>query len=457
MWLLAPSVALGQAVADVPMGARAVTVFACPRDCDAPYRAISAWAAAQRLPLLDFDAVALHSRDDRLQRWDTAMGPVRAGTASRGEVEAAWRATEDLPYTVSEDDLVRLVLALAEVALTADTPRYIDHDWVKVAASVSRHRTYNLPSINTTLLGLYLDRAAEPIHEATVDVSADAPGAVLYVDGRPAGALPLSVPLEIGTHRLSVERPGRRTAWVAWIEVSDSTAVVAEVAGDDSNAALERVVLAAITGTTPPDAEVATLTHWARSESLEWVRFVQVGHEGDDELLRVEPGDPAWRTADVYLDVARGRLVAEGPGPNAMLAAADPERFRVGAALGYLHLSPRDHLAVDLAAAYRLGPWWAVEARLGLAHSAQPYYLYEDWIDPQVYPLSLGLRAGDARGGPFAAAEALAVIPYALGAQARVGWEFAPSLSWRVGVEARGGITDRGWLAGGGVSLAARR
>lgn len=457
MWLFAQSVALAQAVADVPMGARAVTVFACQRDCEAPYRAISAWAAAQRLPLLDFDALALQVRDERLADWNQAVAPVRAGKASRGEVEAAWRALEDLPYTVGEDDLFRLLLALADVNLVADTPRYIDRDWVAVAASVSRHKTYNLPSISDTLTRLYLDRAAQPIHEATVDVSADAPGAVLFVDGRPAGALPLSLPMELGTHRLSVERPGRATAWTAWLEVAGNTAVRAEVAGNDSNAALERVVLAAITGTPAPHPEEAMLTEWARAESLEWVRFVQVGHEGDDELLRVEPGSPAWRTADVYLDVARGRLVAEGPGPNAMLAAADPERFRVGAALGYLHLSPRDHLTVDLAAAYRLGPRWAAEARLGLAHSAQPYYLYADWIDPQVYPLTLGLRHGNARGGPYAAADALLVIPYALGAQARLGWEFAPSLAWRVAAEARGGLTDRGWLLGGGVTLAARR
>ncbi len=455
MWLA--SLAFAQPVADVPAGARAVTVFVCDRECEPAWRAYSLWASANRLPLLDFDAVAVHLRDDRLERWNEAIVGLRDGRASNAEIEAAWRALAELPYTVPEDDLFRVVLGLASVVATDPDPRYADRDWPKVAAAVSRHRSYNLPEVPTDTLSRYLDVSARPPIAGHLNVAADAPGARVFVDGRPAGEAPVSLDVELGHHRITVERPGRRTAWAAWIDVTPDTRVVAEVAGDDSNAALERLLVAAMSGVAAPDAEVASLTDWARTESLEWVRFVQVGHEGGDELLRVDPADPAWRTRDLYLDVARGRLSDEGPGPNAMLAAADPERFRVGAGLGYLHLAPRDHVTVTLAATYRLGRVASAEARVGLAHSAQPYYLYDDWIDPQVYPFSIGLRAGEARGGPYAGADVLAVIPYALGVQGRVGWEFAPSLDWRVGLEGRGGLTDKGWLAGAEVTLVSRR
>jgi hypothetical protein len=457
MLLALTAAALAQAVGDVPMGARAITVFVCVTDCEVPFRALSTWAAATRLPVVDFDSLALHLRDDRLLRWDVAINGVRGREPSAGEVEAAWRALQELPYTVSNDDLFLLTLLLGAVTAQSEHPAYADHDWLAVAAGLSGHRSYNLPTMPEPVLRHYLDAAAAPVTPALLRVVADDAAATWYVDGRFHGALPGVAQVEEGLHRVTVERPGRRTAWAGWVEVLGETHISASVAGDDGNAALERVLLAAIDGVPAPAEELAELTRWARDESLEWVRFVSVGHEGSDELLRVDPAAPAWRTRDVYLDVARGRLAAEGPGPNAMLAAADPERFRLGAAVGFLHLDPRDHVTVDLVAGYRFGPQVALEARLGLAHSAQPYYLYDDWIDPQVYPLSLGLRLGRSVGGPYAGVDALAVIPYALGGQARAGWEFAPSLNWRIGVEARLGATDKGWLAGGGVTVASRR
>lgn len=453
--ILAVAVALAQSVSAVPAGARAVTVYVCDRDCDPGWRALSAWSNTLRLPAMDFEQVAISARDTRLDAYDAAMVPIRAGTATTEQVALAVSASEGCPYTLPSDDLVAIAFAGAAAAPHA----MVRSVWLSHAVTLSDRRAYNLPKLPDDVLTEYLDLVAAPKPAVgRVRVVANVPVASLFVDGRPVAALPAEIELPFGTHRLTVERPGRRTAWVANVAVGGDLELQADLVGDDSNAALERIVLAAFEDVSPPAAEIATLTQWARDEGLEWVRFVSLADRGNDEIIPdPDPAKSGWRLRDVYLDVARGRLVPNGPGTNAMIAAADVERFRVGAMVGYVHLAPRDHVTVDFAASYRFSRLVSADVRLGLAHSAQPYYLYEDWIDSSVYPVSVGARISKAEGGAFVGAAALAVIPYALGGELRAGWEFAPSFGMRVTVEARAGVTDQGWLAGAGVGVASRR
>lgn len=453
--LLAIALAYAQSVSTVPAGARAVTVYVCERDCEPGWRALAAWSNTLRLPTMDFDQVAIAARDTRLDAYDAAMLPVRAGTVTEAQVAIAVAAAEACPYTLPNDDLVAIAFAGAAAA-PETAQRSI---WLERAATWSERRSYNLPKLPDAVLAEYLDLVAAPAKPtARVRVETDVPVASLFVDGRPVASLPAEIELSLGEHRLTVERPGRRTAWVGNLVLIGDLALRPELAGDDSNAALERIVLAALDDVPAPAAEVSTLTRWARDEGLEWVRFVSLAHRGNDEIIAdPDPTRLSWRVRDVYLDVARGRLAASGPGTNAMIAAADVERFRIGAVAGYLQLAPRDHVTIDLAASYRLTPLLSADVRLGLAHSAQPYYLYEDWIDSSVYPVSVGARVSKAEGGPFVGAAALAVIPYAVGGELRAGWEFAPSFGMRVTVEARGGWTDHGGLAGVGVGVASRR
>jgi hypothetical protein len=93
----------------------------------------------------------------------------------------------------------------------------------------------------------------------------------------------------------------------------------------------------------------------------------------------------------------------------------------------------------------------AAELRLGIAHAAQRYYLDEDWLDTNVYPVSLAARLGNPRGGPYVSAGALVIVPYAVGGQVWAGWDLAPSYSWRIAPEIRAGFTDKGWLVGGEI------
>ena len=451
--ILTAALALAQTLADVPAGARAVTVYACAKDCEPGWRALGAWSNTLRLPTMDFEQVAVSARDDRLTTFENAMAKVRGKSPTPEQVSVAVSALRACPYTIANEDLFLLAMAQASTGIYA-----VDREALVRAANTSERRTYNLPPLPENLLAAYLDIAAAPIERIPVTITADATPAAIFIDGRPAGVAPETIGLPPGPHRITIERPGRKTAWVAEIDLRQEVTVAAQIAGDDSNAALERTVLAAIENVQAPAADVAPLATWARDEGLEWVRFVSLGSQGSDEVIPdPDPAKPGWRVRDAYLDVARGRLVPEGPGTNAMIAAADVERFRVGAMAGYLHLAPRDHITLDLATSYRFSRFLSADLRLGVAHSAQPYYLYEDWIDAQVYPLSLGIRVGEPRGGPYAGIAAVAAIPFALGGEARAGWEFAPSFGWRVSVEARGGATDKGFIAGVAVGVASRR
>ena len=226
-------------------------------------------------------------------------------------------------------------------------------------------------------------------------------------------------------------------------------------------------VVAARRGNTAPDAVTDELADWGRANGLAWVRFVELRPAGaadatvpEERIPDIDASKPGWEVHTVYLDVARRRLVEHGPGPAAMVVAGDPDRFRLGVSLGYLRVQElhdtdsipaHDHVTAEIAAQLRILPILAIDARLGLAHSAQPYYLDEDWLDTNVYPVSVGARIGRATGGPYAVVDALVVVPYALGGQVLAGWDLAPSTSWRLAPELRVGMTDKGWLAGGGL------
>ncbi len=472
--LLLVAAALAQPVSRVPPGASAVTVMLCPRadGCDAAWRALVAHAAPLSLPVLDFDAVAESGPGgrDRLLAWEAAMAPVRSGEADAAAISDALVRLRELPFTVTNEDLFRLWLAEgANRFPSVEADRAL-----MAAASVSNGRVTDLGPLREDVLARYLDLAAQAKPGSTLAISTDAPGRV-FVDGVPVGEAPVEVRVPPGWHRISVERSGRLTAWVGVVDVPAGRTldVRASVAPDDGSAALEAAVLGAGRGANAPQAAVEALRGWARDNGLDWVRFVElrgaasspdalgpVATLPEERIPDPDPSKPGWEVRAVYLDVAAGRLGPRGPGPAAMVVGGDPDRFRLGVSLGYLRLEElddtdfvpaHDHVTVELAAQIRVLPTLAIDTRLGLAHSAQPYYLDEDWLDENVYPVSVGARWGRARGGPYVSGGPLVVIPYALGGQVVAGWDLAPATSWRVAPEVRGGFTDKGWLVGGEV------
>lgn len=472
---LLSSFAAAQAVRAVPPGARAVTVMVCDEadGCRDGFEAMSDHCAALGLPLLDFDAVSAAGPGggDARAALDEALlavgiGPGSSATGRPGTRiawEAARSAMRTTPLTLPPDEPFRIWLGLGAARLAGGDVSGADEAFA-AAASASNGRVYDLPPLPAEALSRYLDAAAAPASTGTLIVEADHDGGQVFVDGRQSLTSPIELPA--GWHRVTVERTGRRTAWVGEVvAVAGRTLTVrASIDADDAPAALEVAVAGAIRGTAPPADVPERLAAWARTQGLAEVRFVRLTHAHDDRSPpeeRITGHGWDWDVDATWLDVSRARLSPDGPGPATLRAAGSPQRFSMGLTLGYTRLQqslvtgpdPHDQLTAELVGIVTLRPSLALDARLGLWHSAQPYYLYADWLDHDVVPVSAGARWSFGDTGVYVGAHALAVVPFALGGDLFAGWLWRPSPRWRVGLEARGGVTDHGPLGGGGVTV----
>lgn len=469
--LAIPALALAQPVSSVPADAEAVTVFVCDRTdgCPTAGRAVAGWTAALGMPLVDFDTVAFTgpAGQDARERYLARIEELRA-RPSLEAAEAAREALRSYPFTVPPEDLLLIHIQLAAGLMAGKRPAEAQEAFT-VAATISNGRVHDLPALPEAILQRYfeaLQAVSQPgAKRATLRISASSAGALVYVDGRSAGPAPATMEVLPGWHRVTVERTGRRTAWVGEVTAGPGWVldVPADVEVDDGTAALEAAVKGAIRGEPPSSGITAALTRWARDNELRWVRFVELENapvgstpERRPDDLVLDPDGTRWALYDAWLDVAGGRFTQHSPGNGVLRSGARLSRFRLGAGMGYAHLAPRHHVTFDVDALIGLrGPWW-VDVRVGAARSNDDYFLYEGWRDPHVYPVSAGLRWGRSTGGPFAGVSGIAFVPYALGGVARVGWELAPSTWWRIDVEATGGMTDKGWVAGGDVRAARR-
>lgn len=469
MFPLVFSVASAQSLSAVPPGATAVTVMTCDRadGCVGAYAAFREHCAELGIPLLDFDDVApagLGGGDARAK-----FDALRAAAVKKPDLahyEGVRTALRSTPLTLPADDVFTLWLRLADLRLAAGDRSGADNAFA-AAASSSGARVYDLPDLSPAALDRYLQLAHASEPPGTLDVSADVDGVSIFVDGRLAGPAPLHVEVPAGWHRVTGERPGRRTAWVAEVGVGsrETTHLGAELAADDAGPAMETAVLAAIRGDAPPPDVAERLATWAKAQGLVTVRFVEVTKPGQgsgtpEEVI--EGRDHAWDVHATWLDVPRRRFDAHGAGPAALRSAANPDRFAVGLGFGYERLQgtqttgpdPHDHITTELTIVAELVPQLALDARVGLWGSAQAYYLYTDWLSHEVVPIQAGLRVTFPGSGAYLGAHGMAVVPMAFGGDAFVGWAWHPSPRWRVGLEGNGGYLDRGPIFGGGLFAA---
>ncbi len=467
--LLLHSFALALPVLEVPPGASTVTVQLCDRSDGCPLEtlALDAYTRSMGLALMDFDTLALagpggHTASEAYRQALEQLTR-KPGLAS---AQAARAALSELPFTVPPDDLFRLQLELGRLAylegLEAESERAL-----AAAASCSGGRVHDLPPLPESVLERYFDAtdavARGSWSSGTLRVLASGGGQV-FVDGRRVGDAPTSVELVPGWHRVTVESTGARTAWAGEIELPADRELLleADTSPFQGTGDLEATVLGATRGTLPDAATTEPLLRWARARQLRWVRFValfpaQGFPEGVVEVIPdPDPAHQGWAVRDVWLDVSAGRFMARDAGPSALVGAARPMRFRVGLGLGYARLDPRPGLHLELDTLLRVRRLLALELRVGLLRTPEPIYLYPGWSEHTLLPVAAGLRLGPDRAGPYACLHGLAVVPYALGGVARLGWELAPTSYWRVGLEAGAGLTDQGWLALGGLRLARR-
>jgi hypothetical protein len=465
--LLLNGQALALPVLEVPPGTRTATVLLCDRGDGCPEEAwaLGAHSRAHGAALLDFDALALQGPGghDASARWAEALAGRRASLEA---ALAARDALRELPFTVPPEDLFQLWLALAgaqeQAGLGPDADRSL-----AAAASCSGGRVHDLPALPEPLLARYFD-AAEQVALAAqrpgfVQVGASGGGQV-FVDGRLMGPVPAELTLVPGWHRITVEATGARAAWAGELELRSERRVrlEADTSPTQGTGALEVALLGATRGQLPDASSLEPLLRWARARELRWVRFAALYPAagfppGVVELIPdPDPDHPGWAVRDVWLDVGAGRLVARDRVPASAATATRPMRFRVGLQAGYAQLDRRPGLLLELETLLRFRRLLSLELRVGLLRSAEPIYLYPGWSEHSLLPVALGLRLGPDRAGPYASLQAVAVVPYALGGLARAGWELAPTHYWRVGLEAGGGLGDRGWLVLGGLRLARR-
>lgn len=455
--------ARAQPVTAVPAGATAVTVMVCdqPDGCSAAWQALADHCTALGLPVLDFDDVALAGPAGGDARG--ALDQALAAAAAHPDLDA-WQAARDAlratPLTLPPAEPFSLWLALGAARFDQGDAAGAEAAF-QAAASGSGARVYDLPELSAGALGAYLEIASRPQGRATLQVQADHPGATVFVDGRLVGPAPAEVEVSQGWHRVTVERAGRRAAWVGEVQApaGAALAVTAELTEDDAPAALEAAVIGAIAGTAPPPEVGRGLGAWARGQGLTTVRFVQLvepGAFGRVPEERVQSQAGLWDLRAAWLDAGSGRFRPRGDGPTALRRAADPERFSLGVQAGYSRLQqklatgpdPHDHVDLQLVGLLRLSPSFSLDARAGLWRAAQPWYLYRDWLSHELFPVSLGPRWSDPRLGLYGGVQALAVVPVAVGGQLFAGWTWRPTVRWRVGLEARGGYTDVGPTGG---------
>lgn len=461
-------------VGAVPPGVRSVTVLVCERTegCPAEARALGSHLDALGLPFLTLDTVvnAGPAGGDARAAYDAAMAAV-ARAPTLANLEAAHAAQRALPLTLPEDAVFTLAVRLGAARLAAGNAAAADRAFTE-AAQTSGGRVVNLPPVPDAALSRYLYLAsADAGPGGQLQLTSDVPG-VAYIDGERAGPTPLTVPLSAGWHRVTVERPGRRSAWLSELSASPELPTIAhaEIASDDGAGFLTAAVQGALRGVAPPPDAAASLARWASTQGLGWVRFVALDraavadHPGVPEERVTDADQVEWNLYAGWLDVGAARFVPRGPGPASLRVGGSADRLRLGAAVGYLRAEPfpggsaHDQLAVDLTARWRLTGPWSLDGRVGVLRAAQAYYLRPGVVEHDVYPLAVGVRFGDSAvarhgGGPYVGAHALVIVPWTEGGELYAGYEFAPTWRWRLAFEARGGVTAAGVLAGAGLTF----
>ena len=158
------------------------------------------------------------------------------------------------------------------------------------------------------------------------EVRADAPGAEVFLDDRPLGALPRTAEAAVGRHVLRVEAPGHR-AYAQVIDVleGERAPVVVSLAPSEARIAARRAeaaasagdldalagVLAAASSLEPPSVRVV----WIGSGELNRALSVRCGARGCGSPSRLEgdrarPTDEAMPAALAWLDVSPSIVAA---------------------------------------------------------------------------------------------------------------------------------------------------
>lgn len=184
-------------------------------------RELEAWAEASEpvetvpesrleiLSLIETLLVRARHATARLEERDALITLLHAQALAEGHL--------DIPGIASWYAEVQLALAITAAQVGQDG---VSEVALRRAASVDPERGVHAAEARPEVVarGLQFARAAATAPTGRFEVSADALGAVVFIDDRRAGALPAVVQAPVGVHVLRVDAPGRRS-WAVLIDV----------------------------------------------------------------------------------------------------------------------------------------------------------------------------------------------------------------------------------------------
>lgn len=319
----------------------------------------------------------------------------------------------------------------------------------------------------------------------------------VFIDGNPLPFGVAEVALYPGNHRITATREGLHRTFVAEVPIlaDRSSALQVEFPASSSVAWVTHQLSEMFDTLRAPDEVRDLLGDWCRRNGVVEVRIVWVqgsattapapevdlgwksplrpkAAEGeavdmgdgvpatfeDHVLIQHEAAGerrpaPERRLRVAWFDPAGEQFFADG-GTLSLLGDQDEERFTLGLTTGYQRVLENHHATLDVGALGRTGPVWT-EARLGLVRSGEPYNLYQDWVDRQLYHIYLGARytVDRWRVRPWVGAGPEVYIPMAWGGRLMVGAETRLGRGVKVSVEGVGTFLDQGLGAGAGVTV----
>lgn len=437
-----------------------------------------------------------HGRDFRagLETLKTAVEAkhwVEAVNAGVGASEALrqWRGT------VSTVDLFTFyyLTGVAQVELGKDDGYAYSF---REAAAIADGVIPPLPSADAKASRVWLDESRKLVvtGRGTLSVTGAPVGSTIAVDGKTVTSGELS--LLVGNHRVTAIAPGQLRTWKADVPVLPGrvSAVVPVFSEADDLGWTHARLSETFATLDAPDAIKDLLVEWCTIQRVSEVRLMRVDADRTapaptNIVVSAPPMDRPSAAAGEKMNLGdaipttyedavadrqgaaaeehiseRNRLRVIFFNPRTRRFSVDanaatalrpsPERLRVGIRAQYLGAMSRHHVGGDIALVVPVGPI-EVEGRLGVVHADEPYNLYPNWVDQQIYHVSAGARWAPAWPiAPYARAAADLYIPVAVGGNISGGVHARFAGKWLAEVELTAGYLDTGALWGGSFGLA---
>jgi hypothetical protein len=519
--VLAPRGARAGLETELPEDRRQVRLLVCDdmQDCarDATFiESVEGGSGRPFLPVeivLAPEEVGAGEEIDRPMEWRSALDAAEAlvakgrGEAALKELDRAQAAMRAWPEVVPQKDLV-MAHWLRGAALLLSTGSGYEYDFRQAAAlsNVGRATSFEFPAAPDKVEAAWTAEQRKVVNGGTgrLKLGDAGPNVVYSVDGVPTATRELT--LLPGLHRVTASSPGAIRTWVAEVPVlpARTAEVTADFAPVDDLPWVHDGLDQAFATLQAPGELTELLAAWCKRHGIQKLEVLAVEETAraarsvdvkiSDARRKVEEtktvgedglpmtfservvathedaisahAETIQRVRVVFFDPRTQRFGTDAGSQALLMDVAEPQRLTVGLEGGYTSMLDRNHATGDVALGWTLRGPIRVEARVGLAHADEPYNLYTDWVDGNVYHAALGLGwAAPTRVTPFLVVGPEVYVPVAVGGRADAGLQVAlggrdarphGGGEWLARIGGHGSFLDAGLSYGAGASLARR-